>query len=137
MSIVYDLLDRGSSAPLHTLIRSYSPNNMAFRSTAEEMERLQLSDEDTEDLWDSPSKRKNKNATPKTPNDNDGSTTPGPRPSHDGGGTLFDRQESREVALRNELQSVRNINQVIEGLLGSLDSAKGNMDVRYRLRTIL
>lgn len=92
---------------------------------------MQLSDDDTEDLWDSPSKRKNKNATPKIPNDDDdGSMTPEPRPSHDDGGTLFDRQESREAALRHELQSVRNINQVIEGLLGSLDSAKGNMDVR-------
>ena len=31
--------------------------------------------------------------------------------------------------MRNELQTVRNINQIIEGLLGSLASAKGNMDV--------
>lgn len=103
---------------------------MAFRSAAEEMDRLQLSDEDTEDLWDSPSKRGTKNVTPKIPHD-DGSATPEPRPSHDDGETLFDRQESREAALRNELQSVRNINEVIEGLLSSLDQAKGNMDVCY------
>lgn len=101
---------------------------MAFRSTAEEMERLQLSDDDTEDLWDSPSKRGKKNVTPKIPSD-DGSATPEPRPSHNEEETMFDHQESREAALRNELQSVRNINQVIEGLLGSLDQAKGNMDV--------
>ena len=42
---------------------------------------------------------------------------------------MFDRQEAREAALRNELQTVRNINQVIESLLSSLDRAKGNMDV--------
>lgn len=105
-----------------------TPRTMAFRGTAEEMEKFQLSDEDTEDLWDSPSKRKTKNAKPKIPS-GDGTTTPEPKPSHEGVETLFDRQESREAALRNELQSVRNINEVIEGLLGSLDRAKGNMNV--------
>ncbi|KNG85128.1 hypothetical protein ANOM_007096 [Aspergillus nomiae NRRL 13137] len=102
---------------------------MAFRSTAEEMERLQLSDEDTDDLWDSPSKRGSRklNRIPVK----EESTTPPPISSHDGE-TLFDRQEAREAALRNELQSVRNINQVIEGLLNSLDRAKGNMDTVSR-----
>ncbi|PLB33685.1 DASH complex subunit Duo1-domain-containing protein [Aspergillus candidus] len=102
---------------------------MAFRSTAEEMERLQLSDEDTEDLWDSPSKRgtKKQNRTPPV----EESTTPPPKTSHDSG-TLFDRQEAREAALQNELRSVRHINEVIEGLLGSLDCAKGNMDTVSR-----
>lgn len=98
---------------------------MALRSAAEEMDRLQLSDEDTEDLWNSPSQRapKYSHPSPHPP-----STTPPPRSSHDAD-TLFDQQESREAALRNELQSVRNINQVIESLLTSLDHAKGNMDV--------
>ncbi|PLN79873.1 hypothetical protein BDW42DRAFT_186461 [Aspergillus taichungensis] len=102
---------------------------MAFRSTAEEMERLQLSDEDTEDLWNSPSKRGNKkqNRTPPV----EESTTPPPKTSRDSG-TLFDRQEAREAALQNELRSVRQINEVIEGLLGSLDCAKGNMDTVSR-----
>lgn len=103
---------------------------MAFRSAAEEMDKLQLSDEDTEDLWDSPSRRGNKNVKPKIPRDH-GSPTPEPRPSLDDGGTMFDRQESREAALQNELQSIQNINGVIEGLLSSLDQAKGNMDVCY------
>ncbi|KAE8412459.1 DASH complex subunit Duo1-domain-containing protein [Aspergillus pseudocaelatus] len=102
---------------------------MAFRSTAEEMERLQLSDEDTDDLWDSPSKRGSRKVN-RTPVKEE-STTPPPIHSHDGE-TLFDRQEAREAALRNELQSVRNINQVIEGLLSSLDRAKGNMDTVSR-----
>lgn len=100
---------------------------MAFRTTAEEMERLQLSDDDTEDLWNSPSKRvTHKKITPRT---SDEKTTPEPRASHDGEDPLFDDQEAREAALRTELQGVRNINEVIEGLLGSLDSAKGNMEV--------
>lgn len=115
---------------------------MTFRTTAEEMERLQLSDDDTEDLWNSPSKRGiNKNFTPKASVDK---TTPEPRASHDGAhdgdDPLYDRQEAREAALRTELHGVRNINQVIEGLLSSLDSAKGNMEVwhshQHSLRTL-
>ncbi|QMW27990.1 hypothetical protein G4B84_003279 [Aspergillus flavus NRRL3357] len=102
---------------------------MTFRSTAEEMERLQLSDEDTDDLWDSPSKRGTRKVN-RTPVKEE-STTPPPISSHDGE-TLFDRQEAREAALRNELQTVRNINQVIESLLSSLDRAKGNMDTVSR-----
>jgi hypothetical protein len=106
---------------------------MAFRTTAEEMERLQLSDDDTEDLWNSPSKRGiNKNFTPKASVDK---SSPEPRASHDGAhdgdDPLYDRQEARDTALQAELQGVRNINQVIEGLLSSLDSAKGNMEVRH------
>lgn len=98
------------------------------------MERLQLSDEDTEELWNSPSKRKARVA-PKHHETTDKSTRE-TRDSHDNE-TLFDRHEAREAALRNELQSVRNINQVIEGLLDSLDRAKGNMEVFYALPRIL
>lgn len=97
------------------------------RSAAEEMERLDLSDEDTEDLWNSPSKRGNqksfKRSTPTK------SPTPESHIPHDAGDTMYDRQEAREAALHTELQSVRNINDVIEGLLTSLDNAKGNMEV--------
>ncbi|OQD76205.1 hypothetical protein PENDEC_c005G06725 [Penicillium decumbens] len=99
---------------------------MAARSAAEEMERLQLSDEDTEDLWDSPSKRGAK--TGLKPRSSDEIPPPQPQTSHSGGDTLFDRQEAREAALHNELQSVRNINEVLEGLLKSIDCAKGNME---------
>ncbi|KAJ5481691.1 hypothetical protein N7475_000503 [Penicillium sp. IBT 31633x] len=102
---------------------------MAFRTTAEEMERLQLSDDDTEDLWNSPSNKvAHKNFKPRIPEEK---TTPEPRAFRDGDDPLFDQQEARETALRTELQGVRNINEVIEGLLGSLDSAKGNMEVLH------
>jgi hypothetical protein len=37
--------------------------------------------------------------------------------------------ESREAALRKELESVRQINKVIEDVVTSLEKAKGNMDV--------
>ena len=39
-------------------------------------------------------------------------------------------QEAREAALRRELEGVRNINEVIEGVIGTLERAKGNMGVR-------
>lgn len=97
------------------------------RSAAEEMGRLDLSDEDTEDLWNSPSKRGNQKTFKREPSTE--SPTPHSHPPHETGDTLFDRQEAREAALHGELQSVRNINDVIEGLLKSLDNAKGNMDV--------
>ncbi|KAL4915309.1 DASH complex subunit Duo1-domain-containing protein [Aspergillus aurantiobrunneus] len=98
---------------------------MSPYSTAEEMDRLQLSDEETEDLWDSPSKRgKKKLNQPPVKHE----SSPPIAPSDRDEGTLFDRQEAREAALRNELQTVRNINQVVESLLGSLDRAKGNME---------
>lgn len=42
----------------------------------------------------------------------------------------FDTDESREAALRKELEGVRKINEVIEGVIGTLERAKGNMGVR-------
>lgn len=107
---------------------------MAVRSTAEEMERLQLSDDDTEDLWNSPSKRAAKKTSKSEPVDQD--LTEVPQHRQNGGDTLFDREEAREAALHNELQAVRNINEVIEGLLNSIDRAKGNMEVSLDMTDI-
>jgi hypothetical protein len=42
--------------------------------------------------------------------------------------------ESREDTLRKELESVRQINKVIEDVVTSLEKAKGNMDVCYKSR---
>lgn len=42
----------------------------------------------------------------------------------------FDVEEVREAALRRELEGVRNINEVIEGVIGTLERARGNMGVR-------
>lgn len=41
----------------------------------------------------------------------------------------YDAEAAREAALKRELEGVRNINEVIEGVLSSLEVAKGNMDV--------
>ena len=100
---------------------------MAVSSTANELEKLQLSNEDTEDLWNPPSERETRNSfNGSSPED---ASSPKPRQIHDSRDTLFDRQDAREAALRNELQTVRNINEVIEGLLSSIECAKGNMEV--------
>ena len=39
-------------------------------------------------------------------------------------------EQARDAALQKELESVRSINSVIEGVVSSLEAAKGNMDVR-------
>ncbi|KAI1411133.1 DASH complex subunit Duo1-domain-containing protein [Hypoxylon sp. FL1857] len=38
-----------------------------------------------------------------------------------------DSEEAREANLRRELEGVRNINELIEGVIGTLERAKGNM----------
>lgn len=56
-------------------------------------------------------------------------TTAPPAPNQNNNARIFDAQEAREAALRRELEGVRNINQVIEGVIGTLERAKGNMGV--------
>jgi len=41
----------------------------------------------------------------------------------------FGDEDARDAALRRELEGVRNINEVIEGVIGTLERAKGNMNV--------
>lgn len=100
---------------------------MDLGSTADQMEKLELSDEDTEELWNSPSKRGNKPLNKKTTT-HESRTAPELKSSRDSE-PVYAHEENREAALQNELQSVRKINEVIEGLLNSLDTAKGNMGV--------
>jgi hypothetical protein len=72
----------------------------------------------TEDIWASPTTTKptqyqppERPKTPKTP------TRPA-SPTYD-----------HEAALRKELEGVRGVNHAIEGLIGTLERAKGNMNV--------
>lgn len=103
---------------------------MASNGISSRMENLDLSDQDTEDLFASPSRKKTKthkakrsvSEVPQTPSSsNQNNATPGQ--------SRFDAEEAREAALRKELEGIRNINEVIEGVVGSLEKAKGNMDV--------
>ena len=43
--------------------------------------------------------------------------------------STIDHEEAREAALRQELAGIRSINAVIEGVVESLERAKGNMEV--------
>lgn len=96
---------------------------MTIPSATQELERLQLSEEDTEELWNSPSQRRtNKASYEKATSSAERTQNQEPKPP-------LDQEEARELALRNELQTVRNVNEVIEGLLESLERAKGNMEV--------
>jgi DASH complex subunit Duo1 len=103
---------------------------MAISGVSEEMERLEIADEDTQGLWNSPSRKRDNSPSR---HGKESSDSPEQMRSRNGE-TLFDREEAREAALRQELQTVRNINQAIEGVLESLTRARGNMEVRYALR---
>lgn len=79
---------------------------------------------DPSEFFSSPIKPSDLPSQPKTPR-----TPKTPTP----GGTKekepFDAEEVRSNALRRELEGVRNINEVIEGVIGTLERAKGNMGV--------
>lgn len=59
---------------------------------------------------------------------------PPPQATEQHSRTLEEREvndeEARDVALGKELAGIRNINQVIEGVIDGLERAGGNMDVR-------
>lgn len=79
------------------------------------------SDTDTEDLFASPSSAGTKLAQQKAQK----ASSPTPTDS------TTDIEEAREASLRRELARIRNINEVVEGVVYSLAQAKGNMDVCY------
>jgi hypothetical protein len=82
--------------------------------------KLDLSDSDTDDLFASPSKASKP------------ATKPNSKPEGQRNGeSKYDAEEAREAALRKELEGVRSINEVIEGVVSSLECAKGNMEVRW------
>jgi hypothetical protein len=82
--------------------------------------KLDLSDSDTEDLFASPSKVSKQSQKPNSKSD---------APSNRNVESKYDTEQAREASLRKELDSVRSINEVIEGVVSSLEVAKGNMDV--------
>lgn len=91
------------------------------------VEDLDLSDDDTEALFASPSRPEAKSRSKASKTDSKEASAQQPRGPDTGaqGGS----EEAREVALRKELAGIRNINQVIEGVVGGLEHARGNMDV--------
>ncbi|KAF1942764.1 hypothetical protein EJ02DRAFT_161328 [Clathrospora elynae] len=94
---------------------------------------LDLSDSDTDALFDTPAARKNKKQ-PATADANAGDGAAGGKTrvkeSH------YTAEEAREAALRRELESIRNVNRVIEGVVESLQKAKDNMATQTVSRTV-
>jgi hypothetical protein len=90
------------------------------------MDVLNLSDSDDDALFDTPAARKNKkkvqDANAGAGDDAAGGKTRA-KESH------YTTEEAREAALRRELESIRNVNKVIEGVVESLQKAKDNMAV--------
>jgi hypothetical protein len=82
-------------------------------------------DFDDDFLFDSPSESKSK-----APESKDESKA---RPAE----SRFGAEEAREAALKQELENVRKINQIIEGVVDSLEKAKNNMDVSHRAEPYL
>ena len=80
---------------------------------------LSESDTDTEDLFASPSSAGTKLAQQKA------QKAPSPPPPD----STTDIEEAHQASLRRELSRIRNLNEVIEGVVDSLAQAKGNMDV--------
>lgn len=90
------------------------------------MDDLNLSDSDSDALFDTPAARKNKKKAQDAGTDAGGGAAGAktrPKESH------YTAEENREAALRRELESIRNVNKVIEGVVESLQKAKDNMEV--------
>jgi hypothetical protein len=84
-----------------------------------DLDKLDVSDTDTDDLFTSPSRVATK--APKTPS----KSSENQRNAE----SRYDAEQVRDAALQKELEGVRNINEVIEGVISSLETAKGNMAV--------
>ncbi len=103
---------------------------MATSSKMPDIEALELSDPDADDVFASPSRSNKKAHVDENGRD---AEAPNPMASHKtwNGESQYDNEEAREILLRKELESVRNINQVMEGVVDSLERAKGNMEVTW------
>lgn len=99
---------------------------MATPGTTPNIGNLDLSDSDTDDLFASPSQSEKK---PNPNGKSKGAEISSAPSTHSIGESRYDSEEAREASLRRELESVRSINQVMEGVVESLERAKGNMDV--------
>ncbi|PBP25447.1 hypothetical protein BUE80_DR003861 [Diplocarpon rosae] len=87
-----------------------------------DIDQLVLSDSDHEDPFASPYRASK--PSQKLPSQQAESNAPAQR----NGESKYDTEQARETTLQRELESVRSINEVIEGVISSLETAKGNMD---------
>ena len=101
---------------------------MAEEGSTLDIKDLDLSDADTNDLFASPS-RKEANAPKAKHEDLHTPGTSGTNSRNASGESRYETEVDREASLRRELAGVRSINEVIEGVVESLERAKGNMEV--------
>src|SRR5690349_22068515 len=102
---------------------TFQSSNLRIMVQPPNMDDLNLSDSDTDALFDTPAARKNKQRAQEPGADAGEGAAPGKargKESH------YTTEEAREAALRQELESVRNVNKVIEGVVESLQKAKDN-----------
>ncbi|KAF2464722.1 uncharacterized protein BDR25DRAFT_271360 [Lindgomyces ingoldianus] len=96
---------------------------------SQSMDALNLSDSDSDALFDTPAARKANSKPPDEDGDMaEGATSAKTRTKE----SHYTTEEAREVALRKELENVRNVNKVIEGVVESLQKANNNMDTVSR-----
>jgi hypothetical protein len=96
-----------------------------------EARRLGLSDSsDTEDLFASPPRTSKQT---KAFHDRPSDGTEGPLARSGNGVSRYDTEQTRNAQLQKELEGVRGINELIEGVVSSLECAKDNMEVRLSL----
>jgi hypothetical protein len=92
------------------------------------LDPLSLSDSDSDALFDTPAAKKSKKkahtGVGEIPDGGASGKTRG-KESH------YTAEEAREAQLRQELDNVRNVNKVIEGVVESLQKARENMDVGF------
>ncbi|KAH7139490.1 DASH complex subunit Duo1-domain-containing protein [Dendryphion nanum] len=82
------------------------------------MEDLTITDSDSDDIFSNPSTKKKLEAD----SGDAGAGKSRGKESH------YTTEEAREESLRHELERVRNVNKVIEGVIESLQKAKDNMN---------
>lgn len=88
---------------------------------------LDFSDSDSDALFDTPAAAKTTSRTQQAAHDTPAGAAADKARAKE---SHYTTAEEREAALRRELESVRNVNKVIEGVVESLEKAKNNMDVR-------
>ncbi|KAF1959761.1 hypothetical protein CC80DRAFT_545201 [Byssothecium circinans] len=89
---------------------------------------MDFSDSDSDALFDTPAARKAKQKATDAGDTGEGAAAGKSRTKE----SHYTTEEAREAALRRELESVRNVNKVIEGVVESLEKAKNNMDTVSR-----
>ncbi|KAI9792808.1 MAG: hypothetical protein M1816_001540 [Peltula sp. TS41687] len=90
------------------------------------------SETDVDALFASPSKNDQRPSNESTPSEK---TILPIHTRQAGAGGRFDDEETRQAGLQAELEGIRNINRVIEGVVDSLDRAKQNMEMVSRTVT--